>query len=195
MHPDLAEPVAHESPSSLGAGISKTETPPSRPLIGLVNWVAGLLTAHKTLVKYAITGASGYLVYLSILAVGYDLAAVPFLPAKGQGVDLLLFTHGDGLLLVTTLVATQASIVAVFAGHCRWTFVERNVAAKPLWMRFAQFETRALVSTLGILTVTVNAAVLSGIHHFLAVPIGLVVTFSWNWLWDSKLIWRRTANA
>ncbi|MFQ5471965.1 MAG: GtrA family protein [Dehalococcoidia bacterium] len=192
MQPNVAEPAARKAPAPLGVAIPGSETQPhSGPIARLAGRLVELLVAHQTLVKYAITGASGYVVYLGILAVMYDLAVVPFLPAKQEAVDLVLFTHGDARLLITTLVATQASIFAVFAGHCRWTFVERSVDGKSLWLRFAQFEARALVSTLGILTITVNAAVLSGVNHFLAVPMGLVATFAWNWLWDSKLIWRK----
>jgi hypothetical protein len=36
-----------------------------------------------------------------------------------------------------------------------------------------------------------SPAVLSGVHHFLALPMGIAATFTWNWLWDSKLIWRK----
>lgn len=193
MHSDSAEPATLETPASLPDGGAGSRTQPDSTVIatrGPSRFVK-LLGQHQTLIKYAITGASGYIVYLGLLVVMYDLGLVPFLPADGVGVDLVLFVHGDARLLITTLVATQASIFAVFAGHCRWTFVERTGDGKPLWLRFSQFEARALISTLGILTITVNAAVLSGVNHFLAVPIGIVATFTWNWLLDSKLIWRR----
>lgn len=144
-----------------------------------------------TLIRYALVGSVGYVVYVGLLTVMYDLALLPFLPAKGQEVNLLLFAHKDSLFLLTTLIASEASIVAVFAGHSLWTFTDSPASAKPLWLRFAQFEARALVSTLGILTVSVNVAVLAGLHHYLALPIGLVATFTWNWLWDSKVIWRK----
>ena len=192
MQSDVAESAAREAPASLRVAAPGAITEPRTGAIARLWSRAGeLLARYQTFIKYAITGASGYVVYLGLLAVMYDLALVPFLPAKEQGVDLILFTHGDALLLLTTLVGTQASIFAVFAGHCRWTFADRGVDGKSLWLRFAQFETRALVSTLGILTLIVNAAVLSGIHHYVAVPIGFVGAFTWNWLWDSKLIWRK----
>lgn len=153
--------------------------------------LSGLHQRFGTLIRYALVGSVGYVVYLGLLTVMYDLALLPFLPAKEQSVNLLLFTHKDSLFLLTTLIASQASIVAVFAGHSQWTFTDSPASAKPLWLRFAQFEARALVSTLGILTVSVNVAVLAGLHHYLALPIGLVATFTWNWLWDSKVIWRK----
>jgi putative flippase GtrA len=196
MQSDIVEPAASEASPSLAVTASQTGPQPHlRPIVEAFAWVVEQLISRQTLIRYAIIGASGYLVYLAILATTYDLGLLPFLPAKDEAVDVALFTHGDGRLLVATLLATEASIIAVFIGHCRWTFAETMVRPKPLWLRFAQFQARALISTLGILTVTVNVAVLSGINHFLAVPIGLVVTFAWNWLWDSKLIWRGRRDA
>ncbi len=149
------------------------------------------LSAHRTLIKFAAVGAIGYVVYLAAIFLLYDLQAFPFLPNKDTRVDLGLFTHDDALLLVTTLVGTQASIVAVFIGHSLWTFADRDPVDKPLWLRFLQFEGRALFSTLLILTVAVNVlALAAGIHPAVAVPVGLVAAFTWNWLWDSKVIWR-----
>ena len=153
--------------------------------------IGRLREQYGRIIRYALVGSIGYIVYLGLLAVVYDFAALPFLPAKDQSVNLLLFTHSDALFLLTTLIASEASIVAVFAGHSLWTFADSHTSGKPLWLRFAQFEARALVSTLGILTVSVNAAVLAGLHHYLALPIGLVATFTWNWIWDSKVIWRK----
>lgn len=160
-------------------------------LAALWGLIARRLDAHRTLLKFVAVGALGYVIYTGLLFVMYDLSAFPFLPAKDTSLDLLLFTHDDALLLFTTLVGTQASILGVFAGHSLWTFADRPTARKPLWLRFLQFEARALASTLGILTVAVNASVVGlGVHHYLAVPIGLVTAFTWNWLWDSRFIWR-----
>jgi putative flippase GtrA len=144
---------------------------------------------HK-LIRYGLVGSLGYIVYVGLLELMYDLSLVPFFPGKGESVDLLILTHSDSLFLITTLIGTQASICAVFAGHSLWTFADAN-SSKPMWLRFTQFEARALVSTLGILTLTVNAAVLLGVQHYVAVALSIVVTFTWNWLWDSKVVWRK----
>lgn len=149
-----------------------------------------LYNRHHKLIRYGLVGSVGYIIYVGLLAVMYDLALVPFLPGKGQSVDLLILTHNDSLFLITTLIGTQASICAVFAGHSLWTFVAES-SSKPLGLRFAQFEARALVSTLGVLTLTVNAAVLLGVQHYVAVASSIVVTFTWNWFWDSKVVWRK----
>ena len=154
--------------------------------------IARQVEAHRTLIKFAAVGAIGYFIYTGLLLFMYDLSALPFLPDKHTSLDLLLFTHDDALLLITTLVGTQASIAGVFTGHCLWTFADRTTVRKALWLRFLQFEGRALVSTLGILTVAVNgAAVGLGLHPYIAIPIGLITAFTWNWLWDSRFIWRK----
>lgn len=156
--------------------------------------LSDLYGRHDKLIRYGIVGSLGYVVYVGLLAVMYDLALVPFLPGKGASVDLLIFTHNDSLFLITTLIGTQASICAVFAGHSLWTFAEGS-GGKPFALRFAQFEARALVSTLGILTLTVNAAVMLGVQHYVAVVLSIVVTFTWNWLWDSKVVWRKESKS
>ena len=154
--------------------------------------VASQLQTHRTILKFAAVGAIGYVIYTGLLLLMYDLAALPFLPDKDSSVDLLLFTHSDSLLLITTLVGTQASIMGVFAGHTLWTFADLPTVQKPLWLRFLQFEGRALVSTLGILTVAVNGLALgAGVTPYVAVPVGLVTAFTWNWILDSRFIWRR----
>lgn len=152
--------------------------------------LSDLFGRHHKLIRYGLVGSLGYIIYIGLLALMYDLALVPFLPGKGDSVDLLIVTHKDSLFLITTLIGTQASICGVFAGHSLWTFAEGS-SGKPFWLRFAQFETRALVSTLGILTLTVNAAVLLGVQHYVAVALSVVVTFTWNWLWDSRVVWRK----
>ncbi len=153
--------------------------------------VAGKLQAHRRILRFAAVGAIGYVIYIGLLFLMYDLALLPFLPDKHRSVNLLLFTHGDALLLITTLVGTEASIIAVFAGHTLWTFADLPTNQKPLWLRFLQFEGRALVSTLGILTVTVNGlAVVGGVPPYLAISVGLVAAFTWNWVLDSRFIWR-----
>ncbi len=192
MRPEFAQraqPAITDQPDLAASAIASTRS--ARPDASVSARIEALLTRHATLLRYAAIGFSGYVVYLGLLFVMYDLALFPFLPGKGQAVSLLLFTHSDALLLITTLLAAQASICVVFAGHSLWTFSKAALEQKPLWLRFVQFEVRALASTLGILTVTVNVAVLAGVHHYVALPTGIIATFTWNWLWDSRFIWRK----
>jgi putative flippase GtrA len=172
---------------------------PARPALRdtVRDFVRSQYERHHTFVKFAAVGAIGYVIYLALLFVMYDREVFPFLPDKNTSTNLWLFTHDDVLLLITTLIGSQLSIIAVFIGHNLWTFADRATVRKPLWLRFAQFQGRALVSTLGILTVAVNLLTLvAGVHPTMAVPVGLVAAFVWNWLLDSKIIWRlRTSEA
>jgi putative flippase GtrA len=142
--------------------------------------------------KFMAMGFVGYVIYQFVVAIMYDTPILWFLPEKGHPVNLLLFEHGDGRLLAATLVATELSIMGVFTGHSRWTFRDRDAVKKPWWMLFGQFNAKALVSTLGILTVTVNVlTVRFDVYHYLAVPVGVALAFAWNWTWDTQIVWRR----
>lgn len=151
-----------------------------------------LIYTHSTVVKFLMVGAMGYVIYQVVVALLYDVGILGFLPDKEQSVDLLLFTHGDSRFLIATLVATELSIIGVFNGHRLWTFRFRDYAEKPLWIRFLQFNAKALISTLGIITVIVNVLTVSfGVYHYIAVPVGVAVGFIWNWTWDTQIVWRR----
>jgi putative flippase GtrA len=167
------------------------------PIAGtLFEFVHSRYEAHRTLVRFAIVGGLGYVIYSGMLFLLYDLHVLSFLPEQKRSVDIHLFSYNDSLLLITTLIGTEASIIGVFIGHSLWTFADLPLAGKPRWVRFAEFQLKALVPTLGILTVVVNGlAVGFGIHHTIAVPIGFAASFMWNWLWDTRLIWRKKGTA
>ncbi len=142
-----------------------------------------------TIGKFLLVGASGYLTYQLFLFVAYDSSLLWFLPAKDTAMRIIFFTHQDVRLLFSTLLAAQFAIFWSFTAHTNWTFRNRQVVGKPLWLRFGQFNAKALVSTGGIMTVVVNALVLGlGLHYVLAVPFGVLAAFSWNWIWDSQFI-------
>ena len=146
----------------------------------------------ETLGRFLLVGAGGYLTYQLALFLTYDSSLLWFLPAKDTAMRMIFFTHQDVRLLFSTLLAAEAAIIVSFTAHTNWTFRTRQVRRKPLWLRFGQFNTKALVSTVGITTGVVNALVLGlGLHHVLAVPFGVLAAFSWNWLWDTKYIWHR----
>ena len=150
------------------------------------------LREHFTLLKFATTGIGGYIVYQLVFLLFYESPLVWFLPAKGEELRLLAFSHSDARLLITTLVAAELSIVAVFSGHHLWTFRDRRTDEKPIWLRFIQFNGKAAVSSLVLLTLIVNLLTLQvGVNPYLAIPAGVVAVFLWNWTWDSKLIWRK----
>jgi putative flippase GtrA len=175
-----ATPPAAERPRS----ITLPEFVPAR--------IREFVYANSVVIKFLAVGAMGYLVYQIVVVLIYDFGLFPFLPGKDQSLDLLLFTHGDARFLIATLVATELSIIAVFNGHRLWTFRYRDFADKPLWIRFGQFNAKALVSTLGIVTVIVNILAVSlDVYHYIAVPVGVLVGFIWNWTWDTQIVWRR----
>lgn len=151
------------------------------------------ILSNATVVKFLLVGGIGYVIYQFVVAVMYDTSLFSFLPEKEQSVRLLFFDHGDARLLLATLVATELSIMGVFTGHTKWTFRHRDYTRKPLWLRLGQFNAKALVSTLGILTVTVNVLTVNfDIAHYFAVPVGVLLAFSWNWTWDTQIVWRRS---
>ncbi len=144
-----------------------------------------------TLFKFVVSGANGYIIFQIVFVLGYVWTLLGFLPDKGQELRLLGFSHSDARLLITTLVAAELSIAGVFAGHHFWTFRDRVTMHRPIWLRFAQFNAKAAVSSLGILTLIVNLLTLGlGVTPYLAIPVGVATASIWNWLWDSSFIWR-----
>ena len=154
-------------------------------------FVAGQARAHKTLLKFMLVGLLGYLLYTATLFVAYDLS-LPFMPDKHTSLHLGLFTHSDLRLLIGTIVAAEVSIIGGFFARDLWVFTDWPTADTPKWVKFLQYQAKSFVSTLGILTITVNVLTPeAGLPHYIATPIGVAVAFTWNWLWESGIIWRR----
>ena len=148
--------------------------------------------SQRTIVRFALVGGTGYVVYQAVLFLVYDSPLFSFLPAKETSATIVFFEHGDVRFLITTLVATAVALIGVFTGHNLWTFHERDRVRKPLWLRFAQFVAAALVAALGILTVTVNVLTVQfNFYHFFALPIAVSLAAIWDWLWNSLFIWRK----
>ena len=159
-------------------------------LRSLVEFVKQQLATHLALVRFVLVGGTGYLLYQSILFLVYDSQLVRILPAKDTSADLLIFEHGDARLLIATVVASALTIIVVFTGHNFWTFRGASVG-KPLWLRFGQFVPTVSVGAV-IVIVTVNVlAVQFDMHHLVALPIGVLFAGTWDWLWYSRIIWRR----
>ena len=149
------------------------------------------LTTHIALVRFAVVGGSGYLLYQAVLFLMYDSPVVWFLPEKDTSAAIIFFEHGDVRLLIVSLVASPLAVLTVFTGHNLWTFRDRAPVHKPLWMRFGQFlATVSIGSAIVLVTVNVLTARFD-MYHFVALPIGVAVAGTWDWLWYSRLIWRR----
>ena len=150
------------------------------------------LASRIALIRFAVVGGSGYVLYQAVLFLMYDSPLFWFLPAKDTVATIIFFEHGDVRLLISTLAATVLTLVGVFTGHNLWTFRDRDSVRKPIWLRFAQFLATALIAALGIVTVTVNVLVLRfNMYHFFALPIAVSLAAIWDWLWYSRFIWRR----
>ncbi len=166
------------------------------PFIPFYETARKRLAGQRTLFRFVVVGAVGYLIYQIGLFIMYDSPLLWFLPAKDTGASLILFTHGDLRLLITSLLAAELSIVGAFAGHNRWTFRSRQVVYNSLWLRFSKYNVKAVVSSIGILTVVVNVlSVQFGLYHVIAAPLGVLMAFTWNWLWDAQYIWRQAKRA
>ena len=158
----------------------------------ILGGLAAKLPGFRTLGKFVVVGVVGYLIYQVVVFATYDGSVLWFLPRKGTSFRLGSFRHEDVRLLITTLLAAELAIVGSFTAHTHWTFRNRQVAYKPLWLRFLQFNAKALVSTVVIMTTVVNVLVLRfNLHHYVAVPFGVLAGFTWNWLWDAQFIFRQ----
>lgn len=155
------------------------------------DFFAGKARAHKTLLKFMLVGLLGYLLYTATLFLTYDLS-VPFMPDKHTSLHLGLFTHTDLRLLIGTIVAAEVSITGGFFARDLWVFTDWPTIDTPKWLKLLQYQAKSLVSTLGVLTVTVNILTPEvGVPHYIATPIGVAAAFVWNWLWESAVIWQR----
>lgn len=154
--------------------------------------LAARLAGLHTLRRFVLVGATGYIIYQAVLFLMYDWSKFPVLPAKDTSADLLLFTHSDLRLLITTIIAAELSIVGAFLGHNHWTFSDRQVVHNPTWLRFLKYNVKAVVSTMLIVTGVVNVLTIGfGLYHVIAVPLGVLTGFAWNWMWDAQYIWQR----
>ena len=172
-----------------------TGAQPAVRLDALRGLVLRQVRTHKTLIKFMLVGLLGYALYTATLFLAYD-APLPFMPGKDTSVQLGPFTHNDLRLLIGTLVAAQVSITGGFFARDMWVFTDWPVVHRPRWLRMLQYQAKSLVSTLGIVTVTVNVLTLEvGLSHYIATPIGVAIAFAWNWLWESWFIWRRRSLA
>ena len=150
------------------------------------------VASHAAIIRFALVGGTGYLVYQAVLFLVYDSPLIWFLPAKDTSTVILFLEHGDVRLLIATLAATPLTLVTVFTGHNLWTFRDRDSVRKPLWVRFGQFVAIAFVAAFVIVTGTVNFLALRfNIYHLFALPVGISLAAVWDWLWYTQVIWRR----
>jgi putative flippase GtrA len=144
----------------------------------------------STLTKFLIVGAFGFLINQFTLFLLYDSPVFWFLPAKDTLASLGLFNHPDIRLLLSSVVAVEVAIFFQFNAHERWTFRDR---ARKGWvlLRFLKFNLTSSVSPI-IVVVTVNTLTpLFGISPYISNTIGIAAGVTWNWTWNTLVIWPR----
>lgn len=148
------------------------------------------LRLSSTLFKFLIVGGIAYLINQSALFLLYDTSLFWFLPAKDTAADLLLFTHPDLRLLLSSILAVEVAIIFQFNSHERWTFRDR---ARQGWglFRFLRFNLTSAGSPI-IVVVTVNTLTpLFGISPYISNTIGILAGVTWNWTFNTLVIWPR----
>ncbi len=157
-------------------------------LYGAVRALAHRLRLPTTFVKFVIVGGMAFLVSQMALFLLYDAHVLWFLPAKKADADLLLFTHPDILLLISSILAVEAAIVFQFNAHERWTFRWRPRDGLIL-VRFVKFNLSAIVSPI-IMVVTINVLTpVAGLSPYISSVIGVLLGFTWNWVLNTFVIW------
>jgi putative flippase GtrA len=146
----------------------------SEPLRRAYHFGRRQLRLHWTFVKFSLSGGLGYALYQLALVAAYDIAGIEF--------------------FVSTLIAAEVSITGGFFVRDLWVFTDGPVVRRSHWARFTQYQAKSLVSTLVIVTATVNILT-SGLDvpHYVSTPIGVALGFAWNWVWERGVIWRRQA--
>lgn len=171
---------------------------------GLTEWARRLaerLHVPTTMVKFVIVGGIGFLINEAMLFLLYDAGIAWFLPAKHTHLDLGLFSVGDERLLLASIIAVQVAIVCQFNLHERWTFRKRNRDGN-IFFRFLKFNVGSIVSPIvtvlcvNVLTPEIRDAagadtIVGKAAPYIANGFGVVLGFTWNYLFTSKVIWRR----
>src|SRR5438445_30810 len=94
------------------------------------------VAADKVFVKFVISGVLGYALYQVTIFAAYDMLSIG--------------------LFVSSLIAAEVSITGGFFIRDVWVFTDGPVVQRSLSTRFWQYQAKSLVSTLVIVTATVN---------------------------------------
>ncbi len=153
-------------------------------------WGARLRELGKArLLRFLLVGGIGYLVNQLVLYLIYDGPFTLGLPAKGDDWTTPLFYIRDLRLLVASVAAVEAAILSNFLWHNFWTF--SGASGQRIYYRFLKFNITSLGSPAISLLMTNTLTPYLGVHYLIANSIGILLGTTWNWLWASKVIWRR----
>jgi len=154
------------------------------------DYVAARAAASSTFIKFSIVGTIGYLVNQFFLYLFYDSPAFPFLPDKGTDAHIIFFTDPDVRLLIATVIAVELAILSNFLWHNLWTFSDRS-RRLPMLLRLVVFNITSIGSPI-ISVTTVNVLTPNfGVNAYIANTIGVALGMTWNWMWNTRLIWRK----
>lgn len=148
----------------------------------------GRLFAAKPF-RFLFVGAIGYLVNQLFLFLLYDTPLGLGLPPPGATFQTPLFYIRDVHLLIASVLAVEISIVSNFLWHRWWTFSER--ARQPMPLQFLRFNLGSLGGpAISLLMVNTLTPILD-VHYLVANSLGILLGTTWNWVWASKVVWRR----
>jgi dolichol-phosphate mannosyltransferase len=145
---------------------------------------------NTILVKFLIVGTIGFIVYSIFMWVFYDSPFLPFMPQKNTTWGFWRLTHADLRLFISSVISIEASIMSNFLWHENWTFKKRLKKGR-LVTRFWQFHIIAIGSPL-IQLASVNILTpYFGLPWLISSAIGVLIGLTWNYLWNTQVVWRR----
>ena len=163
------------------AAIIRPEGPDLRPGVSAAGrWDA---FAHSTLLRFMLVGGLSFVVNQALLVLLYEGSFRSMAAASTP-----LGPLNVGLLLSSSL-ALEASILVRFVLNDGWTF--RDCHGKPFWQRLMQSNLSSLGSPVICLTSVNVLTPLLGISYLIANSVGISIGLAWNWLWSSRVVWRR----
>ena len=179
---------------------SNTEKPPDDGLTEWARRLAERLHVPTTMVKFVIVGGIGFLINETALFLLYDGGLLGFLADKHESIDIG-FATPEARLLFASIIAVEVAIVCQFNLHERWTFRKRNRDGN-IFFRFLKFNVGSIVSPIvtvlcvNVLTPEIRDAagadtIVGKVAPYIANGLGVGLGFSWNYIFTSKVIWRR----
>ncbi len=187
------------------AGYSKMQI--FRYIIDVISYFAKLqMNKHITIIKFLVVGTIGYVinsVSLGLLNRGEinfaDKFIIPhilsmplfgFIPLGGQ-VPHFFFIELDRLFY-SSIVAIELSIFSNFLLHENWTFADRDRKGN-IFGRFLKFNITSAVSPIIQLITILVLHNLFNIHEQVGLIIGILIGLSWNWMWNTRVIWKENS--
>ncbi|HEY5601074.1 MAG TPA: glycosyltransferase [Patescibacteria group bacterium] len=141
------------------------------------------------MIKFLVVGTIGFLINSALLYLLYDgVLGDLFLPTKGTSMNFILGTHPDIRLLASSIIAVESSILSNFILHEKWTF-RRRPQKGFIGKRFIEFNITSIGSPIiSVATVNVLTTVF-GIFYLFSNAIGVLLGLSWNYIWNTRVIW------